>query len=204
MILLIVVSLVMMFTFSSKIGWETFIQKQVEQQLHRNPEAQQPTPEQLQTGSKIAGIFGYVMAVVTGPVFALLFAALLMFMFRTVGQSNVSFAQAFSITYYSSLPMMISSILAIVVMFFVNPVDFDLQNPLALNLAWFLDPATTPAPLRALARFVDVFWIWIMLLTALGFSVAAKKVTFSKSLALVASVWLLFAAISAGWAAIFR
>ena len=203
MILLMIVSVTMIYTFSHKIGWETFIQKQIEQQMMRNPQMTQPPAEQLQIGIKIAGTMGYVMSVIGGPIFALLIAALLTFVFKTLGGVDVTFKQSFSFTYYSYLPNAIAQILAIVVMFFVIPADFDLNNPVALNVAWFLDPATTPAWLRAPARFLDVFWIWSMLLTALGFSTATKRLKYSKSVALVASVWLVFAAIATGWAAMF-
>ena len=93
----------------------------------------------------------------------------------------------FGITAYAMLPGLISSILAIIVIFIKNPEDFNLQNPLAFNLGAFLEPppnsgksALQPGHLHRLFSF------WTILLLAVGISVAARKFPFSKALVAVA------------------
>ena len=130
-------------------------------------------------------------------------AALFMLVFKTLGGADLTFKQSFSITYYSFLPNALATILAIIVMFFVNPADFDLRNPVALNVGWFLNAETTPKWLQAMASSIDLFSIWIMLLLALGFSTAARKLKYSKALTLVVSLWVVFVVLKTGWTAMF-
>jgi hypothetical protein len=78
-------------------------------------------------------------------------------------------------------------------MFLKNPEDFDMQHPLPANLGAFLSTQTTPKWLYGLASSIDLFAIWVMLLMALGFSVAAgRKMSFAKSLTLVLIPWALY------------
>jgi hypothetical protein len=76
-----------------------------------------------------------------------------------------------------------------VVMFLKDPAEFNLQNALPVHLGAFLNPQTTAKWLYALASSFNLFTIWVMLLMALGFSIASKKLTFGKSLTLVALPW---------------
>jgi Yip1 domain len=182
-ILLSLCSVVYLAVFSNVIGWETFMERQFE----KNERMQQLTPEQrqavLEQQLKFVGPIGYVGAVVGGLVMALMVAAAALFMFKTLGGANLTFKQAFSITYYSFLPNVLGAILAIVVIFFVNPVDFDVNNPLALNLGWFLDPETTPKWLVSAANSVDLFSL--------------------RALTFIVTLWVVWVLLKAGGTALF-
>ena len=139
---------------------------------------------------------GGVVGVALG---ALVIAVVLMGLMNWLGGAGVSFRQAFSVTSYAFLPSAISSILALVVMLLKNPEDFDLQNPLPANLGAFLSPQDTPKWLHALASSFDLFSFWLMLLLALGFSVASgKKLKFGKALTLILVPWALVVLIKMG------
>ena len=203
LILMMCLALCTVFAIAHFIGWDTVL----EQQLQSNPRIQQMSPAQqqaiIQQTGKFVSISAYVGAALFTPAMMLLVAGVLLLLFRTVTGAEVSFRQAFSFASYSFLPLGLSNILVIVVVSFVHPADFDVENPLALNLGWLVDPQTAPKWLHSFATSVDFFVIWLMLLLALGFSVAAKRLSYKKSLTLVVSAWLVLVLVKAGWAAMF-
>lgn len=203
LILMICLALCFVFAISHYIGWDTVL----ERQFQSNPRIQQLSPAQqqaiIQRTGKFVSISAYAGAALGTPAMMLLVAGMLLLLFRTVAGAEVSFRQAFSFTSYSFLPTGLSTILAIVVVSFVHPADFDVENPLALNLGWLVDSQTAPKWLYSLATSVDFFVIWLILLLALGFSVAAKRLSYKKSLTLVVSAWLVLVLIKAGWRSMF-
>jgi hypothetical protein len=201
LILLTALSLVYMLSFSRVVGWESMIRRQMD----ANTRLQQLPSEQreraIQQGMAISVPLAYAGAAVGMAVGSLAIAGILLGMLNLVGGAGLKYRQAFSITCYSFLPSALASILALVIMFLKNPEDFDLQNPLPLNLAAFLGSTETAAWLKALARSVDLFTIWIILLMALGFSTAAgKKLSFGKALTLIVLPWAVFVLLSAALA----
>jgi hypothetical protein len=177
----------------------------IRRQMDANTRLQQLPAEQreraIQQGMAISVPLAYVGAAVGMAVGSLAIAGILLGMMNLVGGAGLKYRQAFSITCYSFLPSALSSILALVVMFLKNPEDFDLQNPLPLNLGAFLSSPETAAWLKALARSVNLFTIWIMLLMALGYSTAAgKRLSFGKALTLIVLPWAVFVLLSAALA----
>lgn len=99
---------------------------------------------------------------------------------------------AFAVACYAFLPSVISSVLAIAVMFLKDPADFDLQNPLATNVGAFLNPNTNPKWLVSLAGSFDLVVFWILLLLATGYAAAARKLSWSRALTWVILTWGVF------------
>ena len=201
LILLTALSLAYMISFSRVVGWETMIRRQMD----TNTRIQQMPAEQkeraIQQGMAISVPLAYVGATVGMAVGSLAIAGVLLGVMNLLGGAGLKYRQAFSITCYSFLPSALATILAMVVMFLKDPEDFDLQNPLPLNLGAFLSSPETAAWLKALARSVDLFTIWIILLMALGFSTAAgKRLPFGKALTLIVLPWAVFVLLSAALA----
>ena len=205
-ILLTVISVIFVFTFSRVVGWEGYVRQQIDKQAQTNPQMAQMSPEQREravelstTIAKYGGLGGSLVGVTLST---LLIAAIMLGSLNLLGGAGLKFREVFSVTSYSFLPSAISSLLAIVVMLLKNPEDFDLQNPLPANLGAFLSTQTTPKWLIALAGSFDLFIFWIMLLMALGFSVVAKRLSFGKSLTLVLIPWAVYVLIKVGVAGI--
>ena len=99
-----------------------------------------------------------------------------------MGQT-VRFRQAFAISCYAFLTGLVSSALAIATMFLTDPDDFDLRNPVALNLGFFLDPHSSPKWLISLGTSLDLLSFWTMALLATGFSVAGRNLSWPKAFA---------------------
>ena len=202
-VLLILAYLAFMYCFTTHVGWE----HSMRQAMESNSRMQQMDPQQrenaIQMQLKFAPIGAYVVGPIVIVVIALATAGVLLLVCKMMGAS-LGFKQMFGISAYAMLPGLISSILAIIVIFIKNPEDFNLQNPLAFNLGAFLEPPPNSSKaLYSLATSIDLFSFWTILLLALGISVAAKKFPFSKALVAVVVPWVLVVLIKAGWASLF-
>jgi hypothetical protein len=145
---------------------------------------------------KIAPYTFWVMSVLGAPLMILVAAAVLLLMCK-MGGAPLNFKQMFAIVSYAMLTGVISGILMIVVAFLKNPEDFNLLNPLAFNLAAFLEPPpATGKFIYSLTKSFDLFTFWTIALEAVGISVAARKVSFSKALMLVVTPWVIWTLVS--------
>lgn len=202
-VLLAIAALAFTYTYSTKIGWEHYFR----QLADTNTRMQNMDPQQreaaIQMQIKFGPIGGYVFSIIGIPLMALIVGGVVLLMSK-IGGASLKFKQTFAISSWAMLPGLISSILAIVVMFLKNPDDFNLQNPLAFNLAAFLEPPpNTGKFLYTFAKSFDLFTIWMILLLAVGISVAARKIPFSKAVILVVAPWLIWVLVSSGLAGMF-
>jgi hypothetical protein len=205
-ILLTILSVIFVFTFSRVVGWDAMMRQQLDKQAQTNPRMAQMSAEQREQSmalltaiAKYGGLGGSFVGV---TISTLLMAVVMLVSLNWLGGAGLKFKQVFSVTCYSFLPTAISTGLALVVMLLKNPEDFDLQRPLPANLGAFLSTQTSPKWLIGLASSFDLFTIWVMLLMALGFSVVAKRLSFAKSLTLVLIPWALYVLIKVGVAGI--
>lgn len=203
LILMTALSLIYVVMFSRIVGWETFMRHQFETNERMQQMPQEQRERALEQSVKIAAGFGYAGAVLGVPVSLLLISAVLLGIFNGLAGAELRFRQAFSITTYASLPSALGAVLGMVVMRFKNPEDFDLQNPVPLNLGAYLDPTGTPKFLHSIAGSLDLLSIWVILLLALGFSTAARKVSYRRALILILIPWAAYVLIKAGWSAAF-
>jgi hypothetical protein len=189
LILLTVLSTVYLAAFAKVIGFEDLTRRQLES----NPRTAQLPAEQreraIEQGAKFAAPMAYAGGIVGITLVSLLVAGVLLGCMNLAGGAKLRYSQAFSITCYSWLPSGIAQVLALIILFLKDPADFDLQHPLPLNVGAFLDRASVGGFVHSLASSIDLFSIWIILLMALGFSTAAKKMSFGKALGLVLLPW---------------
>jgi hypothetical protein len=100
--------------------------------------------------------------------------AILFATFKFGASANVKFKVTYAIVTYASLPFLIKSLLAMASVAAGAAADsFTFQNPLASNPGYFLNPADGHF-LYSVASAVDIFMIWTLLLTAIGFSCTSK------------------------------
>jgi hypothetical protein len=83
----------------------------------------------------------------------------------------------------------------------MSPDSFSFQNPVATNPGYFLNPADNLL-LYNLASAVDIFMIWTLVLTAIGFT-CVSKVKKGTSYAVVFGWWAVFTLLMAGLGAAF-
>jgi len=184
--------------------WKIGMERIVRQQIEHSSRGATMTPEQVQQsveqGARIGGMIAHVAGVLGMPVGALIVAGIGLLIVSVVFGSPVNFATAFSVACYASLVTILSSLMAIAMIFFGDPEHFNPQSPVPSNLGFFLSPDTSK-PLMSLASSFDVFTLWFMALLAIGFSAATNRK--AKSLALFwcfFGLWMVLVLIKMGFA----
>jgi hypothetical protein len=188
----------LVYVSEQKIG----AQKLMENDLHARPKAEaqyeKATPEQQQQQVKITGIVYYVAI----PVFTLLIwvimSGLQFATFKFGANADISYSKSLAVVVYAGLPMVLRHLLAIVsVLAGVSADGFTLNNPVASNPGYFMNAADSPF-WYFIASQLDIFLLWTLALTAIGFATAGK-VKMGTSFAIVIGWWvvitLTFAAI---------
>jgi len=203
MAIIVVLTLVLIYSFTQRVGWERFMRQQIETSSRTQNMPAAEKEQQIAQGARIAPIFSYVSLGVGIPLMALITAGVFLLVFRTVLGSEITFRQAFGIVSYAWIPMAVASLLALAVMMLKNPEEFDLQYPTLTSVGAFLDPLTTPKWLLSLGTSLDVFSLWILVLLATGFAAATRKTSWSTCLACVMGPWGCYVLLKMGWTSIF-
>ena len=204
-LLMAVVSTAFVYTVGQKIGFRKVAETQVQMspkqsaQLDTLPADQRE--QQMQQRTK-----GTLMVSYIAPLFVLVFwviiAGALFATFKFAAGADVSFKIAFAIVVFAGLPQVLKSLLAtIAVLAGVSGDSFSFQNPIATNPGFLLNPADS-AFWYSLASAFDIFMIWTLVLTALGFTYVSK-VKRGTAFFIVFGWWLLITLLAAGLAGMF-
>jgi hypothetical protein len=103
---------------------------------------------------------------------------------------------------FASLPLIIKSLLAMLSVGVGASADsFTFQNPIASNPGYFINPAESRW-LYSFGTALDIFMIWTLVLTAIGFS-SVSKVKRSTSLYIVFGWYVIFVLATTGLGAAF-
>ena len=127
---------------------------------------------QIDTQTKITRDFSYGFSLVSLVVLAVV-AAVLLATFKFGLGAELTFWQAFAISNYAWLPGCIKALLVILTVSISGGENFTFQNPLASNLGALFDPNGSHF-LYSVASSIDVFSIWILVLTGIGYSCVTR------------------------------
>lgn len=168
-------------------------QKLLENDLHARPKAEaqyeNATPEVRAAQIKGTGIAVYIIPPVFLMLIWLLMAGLQFGTFKFGANADISFSKSLAVVVYAGLPMMLRSLLGIVSVLAGASADgFTLSNPIASNPGYFMDPASNPF-LYFIASQLDVFLLWTLVLTAIGFATTGK-IKLGTSFAVVIGWWV--------------
>ena len=191
-LLIAIVSVAYTVTVDKKVGFQQVMEnamrkspKQAEQ-LQSLPSDQRE--QRMQVVVKITRIATYLSPVISILIFMIL-AGLYMATCNFGAGAEIPFKQALAVVVYSWLPGLFKILLATVALVAgINPEGFDIENPVATNPGYFLNPFEHPV-LYALASSLDIFTIWTCILVAIGLS-TVSKLKRSTTLAVVFG-WLL-------------
>jgi hypothetical protein len=147
-------------------------------------------------------MIGSYLFPVTDLILLLIVAAVLLGSFKFGANAKVSFKLVLAIVAYASLPGILKFLLATITLFAgITPDSFNLQNPIATNLGALFSATDTPV-LYAAGSFIDVFAIWTLVLTAIGFT-CVSKVKRGTALFVVFAWYIVFAGLILGLVARF-
>jgi len=191
-LLISIFALAFIYSMDRQIGFEQISKNEIAKspradQFDKLPAEQQE--KQIRITSNFVRYLSYAIPV-TIMFYFLITATVLWATFKVGTGAQISFKVAYAIIFYASLPIVISSILGSISMFAgVNPEGFNVNNPVATNPAYFMDP-TQNKFLYGIASGLDVLIIWSIILMGIGFS-ANSKVKRGTAIAIVAG-WYIF------------
>jgi len=202
---MIIISTAFVYTVGQKIGFRKVTENQLQMapkqsaQLDSLPADQREhTMQQRTTGTMWVS---YIFPIFT-LIFWLIITTALFATFKLGAGADVSFGTSFAIVVYAALPLMLKTILALLsVAAGMNADSFSFQNPVATNPGYFLTPSNGVF-LYSVATGVDIFMIWTLVLTAIGFT-CVSKVKSGASYAIVFGWWAFFTLLGAGVGAAF-
>jgi hypothetical protein len=190
---IVALSLVGVVALNSHFDWRGYITQQIE----KNPRAANLSPDQKQQqidgGVKMAPMFAYVFGIPAPIVMLLIVALVLWGAYNLMAGAGVNFAQSFAIVTHAWVPISVMGSLIFLLVLFIKPVgSFDLDNPVATNLAVLL-PDDAAKWLVALCKNIDLFEIWKLLLLGMGFAaVNPKKLKGAKSYTIVCGAFVVY------------
>ena len=204
-LLMSLVSLLFVYGVDQKIGFRKVAENQLQMSPKNAARMEQLPPEdrnrQMQQQASVFRYFSYGYPAVI-LIWNVLIAAILFATFKFAASADVKFKVALAIVMYASLPLVIKSLLAMLSVGVGASADsFTFQNPIASNPGYFINPADSRW-LYSLGTALDIFMLWTLALTAIGFS-SVSKVKRSTALLIVFGWYLFFVVASTGLGAAF-
>ncbi|HUE42764.1 MAG TPA: YIP1 family protein [Candidatus Sulfotelmatobacter sp.] len=202
MLLMMVLAIIVGSLLNSKMNWGDYIRHKAEENPRFAAMSDEQKDQALVGQIKFWKGFSYGVGAVAIPISILIFAAIYMGSFNLFRGAGVRYGQSFAITTHAFLPSAITSILATIILPLKTYGDVDPENIVATSLKAYL-PETAPKPLLALGGSVELFWIWCLVLVAIGFAAAnPRKVKPGAAFAIVFGLWAIWVLAKVAWAAI--
>lgn len=196
---LVVLSIAVSGLLAQKTDWRNFFERQMNKNVRLDQMPQDQKDRMLESQVKYAPAFALVFGVIFTPIFVLLVALVYWGAFNLFNGAALSFKTAFGIVSHAFVPLIISSLLAIVILLIKPRGDVDPEHFLASNLAAFL-PDDTPKWLEALGQSLELFWIWTLALVAIGFSAAnPKKIKAAGAFLTAFGIWAVWVLGKVAW-----
>lgn len=187
---------------NAKMNWGEYIRHKAEESPRFSQLSEEQKDHALAGQIKFWSSFSYGIGVVALPVSALIFAFIYWGAFNLFRGAGLRYGAAFGITTHAFLPTAISSILALIILPLKSYGDVDPENVVATSLKAFL-PDDAPKALAALGSSLELFWIWFLVLVAIGFSAAnPKKIKPGASFGIVFGLWAVWVLAKVAWASI--
>jgi hypothetical protein len=176
-------------------------------QIEDSGRADRMTPEQMQAvldgQAGMFPVFAWMGQLVFVPLFFLALAGVYLFVFRFLLGGEVGYRASLAVLGWSFLAVaVITTPLILLVMTLKGDWNVDPRLALQAGPALFLEKASTPAWLYALADSLDLFSFWVMALLAAGYGVANRRTT-RWAVGGVVGLWVVYVIGKVALAAIF-
>jgi len=201
---LILLNVVAVTAMVQRVGYDLMIEKSLEQSRQVQEMSADQRAQVYESQRKFMPIAVRVLPPVAILGGMLVVAAVLLFSYRFLLDADVKYGEALNITAYAWLPpAVVGNIMFYALLYLKPPDEFDFEAAGGLSIGSFLS-RDTAAWLRSLANSLDLFTIWIIVLTAVGFTAlcGARKLPFSRSLWGVLAPWLVWVLGKMGFAAL--
>lgn len=202
MLLMVIIGTFVAGMLNQKLNWSSYIRQKAEQ----NSRFAQLSEEQKETAiskqAKYAPTFSYAIGGVGSILAVLCFSLIYWGVFNLFCGAGLNFERSFGIASHGYLPSVLAAILVLITLPFKAYGEVDPEHMLVSNLGAFLS-ADSPKWLQTLGTSLDLFWIWTLVLFAIGYSAAnPKKVKTSTAFGIVFGLWAVWVLAKVAWAAI--
>ena len=202
MLLMMILAVVVGGLLNSKMNWAQYIRHKAEENPRFEQLSEDKKDEAVAGQVKFWAGFSYAVGAVAIPISILIFAGIYLVAFNLMSGAGVRYGQSFAITTHAFLPAAITSVLAMIILPLKTYGDVDPENIVATSLKACL-PETAPKPLLALGGSLELFWIWCLVLVAIGFAAAnPRKVKPGAAFGIVFGLWAIWVLAKVAWAAI--
>jgi Yip1 domain len=197
--LILLFSLAAIIALNSHFSWRDYISQQIE----KSPRAAQLSAEQkekqVEMSAKFSPVFAYVFGLVLPICGLLVIALVLMGAYNIMAGAGTNFKTSLAIVSHAVVPASVVGTILFVTVLFLKPAGmFDLDNPVATNVAALL-PDDASKWLVALGKNIDLLELWKLALLSIGFAaVNPKKLKSAKSFNIVLGVFLVYLVIRVG------
>jgi hypothetical protein len=201
--ILTILSLGVCYFMMQKIDWPGYMRAKAEKSSRFAQLTEDQKQQQIAVQAKFTAPFTYAFGLLGPTLFALILALVYWGAFNLLGGAGAKFGQAFGIVSHAFMPSAIASVLTMLTLGLKPFGQATPETMLASHLGVLLSNDAPSWQLSLLSSF-DIFWIWVMVLLAIGFAaVNPKKLAFGKSLGIVIGVWLVWIVLKVGVAFIF-
>jgi hypothetical protein len=203
-LLISVFALIFVFAMQKQVGFEQMTRNEIAASPKATERMDKLAPEArdnaIRMQSKISQYFTYGIPVIL-LIYAVVVSAVLMGTFNFGLGTEVKFGAALAIVLYAWVPGILKSLLAAISLFAgADPEAFNVRNPVATNLGFFIN-RVDHSVLHNLLSWVDIFAIWYVILIGIGFS-CVSKVPRQKAISVVAACYIVAALLLTGLGAI--
>ncbi len=202
-VILTILGLCVAYLMNEKIDWYDYIRTQAE----KNPQfanlSEEQKQQQLAPQAKFSPYFAYAIGGL-GPILAtLILGGIYLGAFSIFGGGGLRFSQSMGIVAHGSMPGAIAAIVILLTLSLRGPGESTPENMLATHAATFLS-SEAPRWQQALFGSFELFWLWEILLFAIGYSAAnPKNITTGKAAGVIVAIWAAYLVVKVGLTAVF-
>jgi hypothetical protein len=199
MALILLTSLGAVIALNSHFSWRDYVSQQIE----KSPRAAQLSAEakerQVEMSAKFSPIVAYVFGLLI-PICGILVIALVLWgAFSIMAGAGSDYKTALAIVSHAVVPASVIGTILFITVLFLKPVGmFDLDNPIATNVAALLADDASKW-LVALGKNLDLLELWKLVLLSIGFAaISPKKLQGGKAFSIVFGVFLVYLVLRVG------
>jgi len=203
-LLFVIVSAGFAFAVDQKIGYESVVEQSIQQsQTAQDRMASLSAADRelaihrQAVGTKYVSYVGGIFFLIFGLFGALLNWGTINFGFG----AKTTFGQNLAVQMYSSLPLLIKSLLSILLLFLgMGAENFNMRDPIGTNPGFYL--TDSPVWVKTALAFFDIFGLWALALGVIGLACISGK-SKGQAAIVVFGWWLVLLFVITGFAAAF-
>ncbi|HXN23672.1 MAG TPA: YIP1 family protein [Candidatus Dormibacteraeota bacterium] len=187
---------------NQRVNWGTFIRQKAEQNSRFAQLSEEQKDRALGVQIKYAPVFSYCIGGLGTILAVLVFALIYCGAFNLFSGAGLNYKTSLGISAHAYLPSAIAAILMLIILPLKGYGDVDPEHLVATNLGAFLG-SDSPKWRQSLGTSLDIFWIWVLVLFAIGYSAAnPRKIKTGTAFGIVFGLWAVWVLAKVSWAAI--